>query len=152
MIGAEFVAPTPEASNHFNSVFVLHKESKTIHVDDTIMYSENPGFLLKLAGFRHGTMCFHPSIKGPGLYPTAEAPFQFRDWIKSLLVDWDFENICAAHFANKIGGAKALLEETLNKAEPLFNKLSEKNKKKESRNPEDHSKPAFSNVSENECG
>ena len=151
-LGAEFVAPVPESSNHFTSVFVFHRESRTIHLDDTIMYADNPGLLLKLAGFKHGSMAFHPAIKGPGLYPTPEAPYQFRDWVRSLLTAWDFDNICTAHIGNKIGGAKAQLEETLNKAEPLFHKLSERNKKNGSRHVDDHSQPSVNNIEDHECG
>ena len=42
-------------------------------------------------------MSFHPSIKGPGLLPTPEAPYQFKEFIEGILRDWDFDNICAAH-------------------------------------------------------
>ena len=62
-IGAEFVAPVPEKSNHFNSVFVFHKSSKVIHIDDTVIVVDNPGLLIKMFGFKHGDMMFHPSIK-----------------------------------------------------------------------------------------
>ncbi|CAF3965228.1 unnamed protein product, partial [Rotaria sp. Silwood1] len=34
--GAEFVNPQPESRNHFISVFVYHRASRTLHVDDTI--------------------------------------------------------------------------------------------------------------------
>jgi hypothetical protein len=145
--GSEFVAPFPESSNHFSSVLVFHKESKTIHVDDTIMYADNPGFILRLVGYRHGKMSFHTSTTGPGLHPTAEAPLQFRDWVQGLIDNWDFDNICIAHFANKIGGAKALLQETLTRAEPLFQRLSESNKNK---GPIESS--PVQNVEGNECG
>jgi len=127
--GAEFVEPLPEKSNHFSCVFVFHRASKTLHVDDTIMYSENPGFLLKLAGFKKGSMSFHPSIKGVGLYPHPDAPFAFRDFIKDVLKDWNFDNLCAAHLGAKIGGAHTQLKEVLDNAEKLFNQLSEKKKK-----------------------
>jgi len=146
--GAEFVAPLPERSNHFTSVFVFHKQSRTIHVDDTILYSQNPGFLLKLAGFKEGTMMLHLSIKGPGLLGHPEAPFEFRDWIKQLINDWDFDNICTAHLGFKIGGAKAQLIEVVNKAEPMFHKLSKKRK-------DGNYKPSdveTHNVSGDECG
>jgi len=126
--GSEFVAPLPEKSNHFSSVFVLHKASKTIHIDDTIMYSVDPGFLLKLGGFKKGTMCFHTSIKGAGLLPNPDAPYQFRDFIAEMLKDWDFENICTAHFGNKIGGAKTQLEQLLANSDSLFKQLSDKRK------------------------
>jgi len=127
-----------------------HRESKTMHVDDTIMYSEQPGFLLKLIGYKKGTMAFHPTLKGPGLYPTPEAPFQFRDWVAGIIKDWDFENLCTAHFGNKIGGARAQLEDTLKKAEPLFQKISENNKKNP--NPPDTYKSQVNNVHGDECG
>lgn len=146
--GAEFVAPKPENSNHFLCVFVFHKHSKTIHVDDTIMYADNPGFLLKLAGFRHGTMMFHLSIKGPGLLPNPESPFQFRDWCQDIIKSWDFDNICTAHMGNKVGGAKAQLQETLNKAEPLFKKLHEQKKN----NQKGETQTSMNNVSGDECG
>ncbi len=76
------------------------------------MVGSHPGILLKLGGmvfffsnhvsnhyegFRHGSMSFHPSIKGVGLYHTPEAPYQFKDFIAGVIKDWDFDNICAAH-------------------------------------------------------
>jgi len=128
--GAEFVAPLPEKSNHFSCVFVFHRPSRVLHVDDTIMIGNHPGILLKLAGFRHGSMGFHPSIKGHGLYPTEHAPYQFKEFIAGVIRDWDFDTICAAHMGNKVGGAKAQLQEILDKAEPLFKRLSAKNKGK----------------------
>jgi len=147
--GAEFVSPVPERTNHFISVFVFHKQSKTIHVDDTIMFSQNPGFLLKLAGFKEGTMMLHPAIKGPGLLPHPEAPFQFRDWIKKLIDDWDFDNLCAAHFGCKIGGAKQQLTEVVKKAEPLFQKL---NNKRKDPNYKFNDEIPSNNVKGDECG
>jgi len=147
--GAEFVAPVPEKTNHFNSVWVLHTASGTIHVDDTVMYSTNPGLLLKLAGYKHGTMSFHPSMKGPGLLPTPEAPFQFRDWVNDLLENWEFDNICTAHLGNKIGGAKEQLRQTLAAAEDSFKKISKRNERK---GTYDESKIPSHNVVANECG
>jgi hypothetical protein len=44
----------PEDKNHFSGVFVFHKESGAIHIDDTIMVGSHPGILLKLAGKREG--------------------------------------------------------------------------------------------------
>jgi len=127
--GCEFVEPKPEKSNHFASVWVFHKPSKTIHVDDTIMYCPDPSFLLKLGGFKKNGMSFHPSIKGEGLLPHPNAPFEFKEFVKEVLHDWQFENICAAHMGNKIGGAHEQLEKLLKDAEPLFQKLHEKRKK-----------------------
>lgn len=125
--------PQPESSNHFVSVFVYHPQSRTLHVDDTIMYTEKPGFLLKLFGYKDGAMAFHPSIKSSALYPTSDAPYLFRDWMRKILRDWPFENICCAHLGVKMGGAHADVATLLDYAEPLFAKLSAKNQKK---NPE----------------
>jgi len=127
--GSEFVAPTPEATNHFSTVFVFHKESKTIHVDDTIFFAQDPGILLSLGGFKKGSMNFHPSIKNVGLLPHPDAPYQFRDWIASIIKEWDFDNIVSAHTGNKVGGAKAQLQETLTNSESMFRELSEKRHK-----------------------
>jgi hypothetical protein len=152
ILGAEFVNPQPESSNHFVSVFVYHPASRTLHVDDTIMYAEKPGFLLRLFGFKGGAMAFHPSIKSAGLHPTAEAPLLFRDWMSNVLRDWPFENICCAHMGVKKGGAHADVATLLNNADGLFTKLSEKNRKK---NPEGTLPPGNHpnmNVSGDECG
>ncbi|EKX31589.1 hypothetical protein GUITHDRAFT_82993 [Guillardia theta CCMP2712] len=127
--GSEFVLPLPPKTNHFSNVFVLHKASKTIHNDDCVLVWNNPPLLLKIFGFRDGDMSFHPSIKGPGLYPTCQAPSAFREWVKRLLVEWDFDNICTAHNGNCIGGAKEKLRATLERAEPLLEKLIKRNSK-----------------------
>ncbi|CAF0995208.1 unnamed protein product [Didymodactylos carnosus] len=158
--GAEFIAPEPEKSNHFVSVFVYHGPSHTLHVDDTIMYSPNPSFLLKVAGYKHGSMIFQPAIKNHGLYPTADAPYHFRDWMRKILNDWNFDNICCAHMGIKIGGAKQQVQDMLNKAEPLFQKLSEKNQKhnpqgdlkvKQKHDDKEEQHDGM-NISGNECG
>jgi len=147
--GSEFVAPVPEKTNHFSSVFVFHLDSRIIHVDDTIFIANQPGLLMKIAGYRHGDMSFHPTIKSSGLFPTPEAPYQFRDFIAGIIRDWDFDSIVAAHMGNRIGGAKEQLRTLLENAGPLFDKLSERNKKKGGVviDP-DHGH----NVSGNECG
>jgi len=128
--GAEYVNPQPEKSNHFVSVFVHHRDSKTLHVDDTLMYAENPGILFRLFGLKAHSTMFHPSIKDHGLYPTAEAPLEFRDWMNQMLKDWNFDNLCTAHIGVKAGGAHAAVVELMQKSEKFFEDLSERNKKK----------------------
>lgn len=120
--GADFIEP--DENNHFNSVFLFHKASKTIHIDDTVLYFEGSGFLLRLLGKSNGKMEFWDLTKG--LQKNSQAPLSFQSSIEKILDDWDFDNICAAHNANKIGGAKNLLRETLEKAKPLLLKLSRK--------------------------
>jgi len=124
--GSEFNAPLPESSNHFNSLWVFHLASRTIHIDDTVMYFENPGKILKLAGKKNDLMEFHMSMAGPGLYSAPDAPGLFKSWAQSVLVDWDFDNMCCAHIGRKIGGAKEALRVALQNAEPIFKKLEKK--------------------------
>lgn len=151
--GAEFVAPVPEKSNHFNCVFVYHRASRTLHVDDTIMYSPDPNFLLRLGGFKKDGMIFHITLKSVGLHHTPEAPFQFRDFIFGVLRDWDFDNICTAHFGYKVGGVKMQLEDTLRHMEPLFEQLSKRNAKDAQEGVHEHEGEVEDlNIAGNECG
>jgi len=124
---AEFKNPLPEKYNHFTSVWVYHKPSKTLHVDDTINYFDHPDALMKLAGKKSKTMEFHMSISGPGLFATPDAPKIFKKWVQDILEDWDFDNMCCAHIGNKIGGAKEALRETLVNSESIFKKLEKEN-------------------------
>jgi len=128
--GSEFVSPLPENDNHFSCVWVFHKASGTIHIDDTILYSPDPGLLLSLGGFKKGTMTFHTSFKTVGLLPHPDAPYQFRDWVNQILKDWEFDNIVAAHMGNKLGGAKAQLQDTLSNADEVLKDLTERRHKK----------------------
>lgn len=72
--------------------------------------------------------------------------------MKQMLNDWPFDNICCAHSGVKIGGAHEQVVQLVVNAEPLFQKLSDKNRKK---NPNSEiptgSQPNF-NVSGDECG
>jgi hypothetical protein len=151
--GAEFINPQPESYNHFTSVWVFAQNARTLHVDDTVSYVDNPTILYKIFGKKAGSMEFHMSIKGPGLYQTEEAPEQFKQWVLDILNDWDFDNICTAHVARKIGGAKPLLEQTLKDAQPLFDKLAKRNAGKVRTVDEDNGKECESyNVQGYECG
>ncbi|CAF5041552.1 unnamed protein product [Rotaria sp. Silwood1] len=150
--GAEFINPQPESTNHFISVFVYHPASQTLHVDDTILYAEKPGFLLKLFGCKDGAIAFHPSIKTSGLYPTRDAPYLFREWMRNVLYDWPFENMCCAHIGVKLGGAYADVVTLLNNTEPLFAELSEKNRKKIPLDRTSSSNQTNMNTKDNECG
>ncbi|CAF1453995.1 unnamed protein product [Adineta steineri] len=127
--GGEFVNPQ-FGSSHLMSVFIYHPASRTLHVNDTIMYTDRFNQFLKLFGKSDGIMIFHTSIKNCGLHPTADAPYLFRDWMRNMLNDWPFDNICCAHLNIKIGGAHAQVTKLLDRTESLFVKLSKKNKKK----------------------
>lgn len=99
-------------------------------------------------------MAFHPAIKSSGLYPTLEAPLEFRNWMKMMLKDWPFDNLCCAHSGVRKGGAHEQVSELVNNAESLFQKLSEKNGKR--RVDFDHFHPSPSqtnlNITGDECG
>lgn len=79
-------------------------------------------------GIEAGSLIFHPVIDKGGLYKTAEAPLQFRDWMKKLLEDWDFDNLCTAHIGVKAGGAHEAVRDLVNKSEKFFEDLSERYK------------------------
>jgi hypothetical protein len=82
---------------HFSSVLVLHRASKTIHVDDTLMYVRLPR-LMRVVGLPDA-MSFHPTL-AKALEKRAGAAKDFRDWAEELTERWrDAENLCAAHTA-----------------------------------------------------
>jgi len=128
--GAEWDAPVPESTNHFNSCWVYSPIARTIHVDDTVMNIRDPPLIVKLF-IPKDQLIFHPSMKGPGLYPTKEAPWEFKSWVEAILADWDFDNVCCAHVNNKIGGAHASLQACLDHAESTFDSLSKANATRE---------------------
>ncbi|CAF2103303.1 unnamed protein product [Rotaria magnacalcarata] len=87
-----------------------------------------------------------------GLHPTSDAPYLFRDWMRNMLNDWPFENICCVHMGVKKGGAHRDVFTLLVKAEFLFAKLSKRNRKQ---NPEGElatSNHHTMNILEDECG
>jgi hypothetical protein len=127
--GAEFISPMPESTNHFSCVWVYSPSAKTVHVDDTVVYVKGTGVVgvvTKITG-KEGKLMFHPSMKDDGLYPTPEAPWEFKAWMENVLQDWDIQNICTAHMGYKIDGAHELLVSTLAEAESTFVKISERN-------------------------
>lgn len=76
--GSEYVNPLPERTNHLSNVFVMHHSSKTVHNDDCVIVWERPPLLIRMMGYKDADMHFHPSLKGPGLFPTCEAPKAFH--------------------------------------------------------------------------
>lgn len=99
--------------NHAMSAFVFHKSSHTLHDDDTV--NTHPD----------GTMDFHPQVLN-GLFKTADAPQQFYTFINRLIEDWDFDNLVAGHSCVKVGGAKALLVDTLADLKPKLDMICKK--------------------------
>eukprot|EP01039_Chlorochromonas_danica_P005635 gene5635-6215_t len=115
---------TPAEDNHLSCVFVFHRESRTIHIDDTIMYFEHSSCFLRCLGAHAGDMDFWAGGLKKGLKNTKEAPLEFKNFIQSVINDWDFDNVCTAHVGNMVGGAKALMQRTLEKATPALEKIA----------------------------
>eukprot|EP00428_Durinskia_dybowskii_P078820 CAMPEP_0170362586 /NCGR_PEP_ID=MMETSP0117_2-20130122/4410_1 /TAXON_ID=400756 /ORGANISM="Durinskia baltica, Strain CSIRO CS-38" /LENGTH=177 /DNA_ID=CAMNT_0010617011 /DNA_START=269 /DNA_END=802 /DNA_ORIENTATION=+ len=120
--GADF--ENPAENNHFSSVHVFHSESRTIHIDDTILYFDNPPCVLSCLGKKHGTMEFW-DLNG-GLQEKEAAAAQFKAWVQKFIEDWDFDNICTAHTGNLIGGAKAKVQELLVSSQTKFDACARK--------------------------
>lgn len=92
--GVDFISSNEHL--HFSSVLAYHRSSKSIHVDDTLMYLQLPGLLGKL---RPPEVAFHPTL-AKTLEPRADAAQDFRDWATGLAERWhDAETLCAAHSA-----------------------------------------------------
>lgn len=93
--GVDFISANQNV--HFSSVLVLHRASKTIHVDDTLMYVRLPK-MMRLLGL-NDSMSFHPSL-AKALEKRPGAARDFRGWAAALIERWrDAENLCAAHTA-----------------------------------------------------
>lgn len=122
--GTEF--KHPEENNRFSSVFVLHKQSKTIHNNDTIMYfdPEHLSCCLRLAGLTSRRIYFHPSLTTVGLHKFPEAVKYFKEWMRKIINDWDFENICTAHYGVLLHDGKKMLKQTLKNYESKFIEMS----------------------------
>lgn len=133
--GAEFDDPQPPATNHFSTVFVLHRPSKTLHVDDCICYFNEQNFLMRLGGYNahNESIGFHTSISGPGLYPTPEAPLDFHHWLAHLLDEWEFDNMVTAHVGNCYCCANSRVRQCLADASKRLTDLSAKNAERASR-------------------
>lgn len=92
--GVDFVSSNENI--HFSSVVAFHKESKTIHVDDTFMFIPFPASA-KYFFIKQGTVQLHPTLAA-ALEPRNGASEDFRKWMRSVFDDWgDAENLCAAH-------------------------------------------------------
>lgn len=93
--GVDFIPANPNL--HFSSVLAYHRESKTLHVDDTLVYAPIPGPLGRLLP---PVLAFHPTL-ALTLEKRAGAAGEFRQWAQQLSQRWeDAANLCAAHSAS----------------------------------------------------
>ena len=99
--GVDFI---PDDENlHFSSVLVYHRSSRSIHVDDTLMYIRLP-LLMRFFGLKDACS-FHPTLSKV-LEKRKGAADDFQQWAQQLAEDWkDAENLCAAHTTALIGQA-----------------------------------------------
>ncbi|SMC37665.1 hypothetical protein [Novosphingobium sp. B1] len=91
--GVDFI-PEDE-SVHVSSVLVRHRESRIVHVDDTLMYLDLPGFVEKLVP--GPKLRFHPKL-AEGLEKRPGAADDYIRWARDLGEAWaDTQIVCAAH-------------------------------------------------------
>lgn len=95
--GVDFISKNEHL--HFSSVLAYHKASKTIHVDDTLMYLKLPGLLGVL---KSPEVSFHLTLSKT-LERRQGAADDFRLWVAQLAEQWsDAEVLCAAHSSTLI--------------------------------------------------
>ena len=96
--GVDFICD--DENVHFSSVLAYHRNSRTIHVDDTLMYIRLP-LLMRFFGLTDA-MSFHPTLSKV-LEKREGAVNDFNQWAEELAEQWhDAENLCAAHTATLI--------------------------------------------------
>lgn len=116
--GVDFVSPNDRV--HLSSVLVLHRASRTLHVDDTFTYMRMPWPLRLLAPT--GRVSIHPTLP-KALERRAGAARDFRRWVEELAQRCrDAEHLCAAHTAALTSAApgtpiSGLLLKALDRAE-----------------------------------
>lgn len=90
--GVDFVSS--DENVHFSSVLALHRATRTLHVDDTLMYMRLP---LLLRWLTRDMVRFHPTL-AKVLEPRPDAAAEFRAWAQELIaLCREAENLCAAH-------------------------------------------------------
>lgn len=120
--GVDFVSA--DDSVHLSSVLVLHRASRTLHVDDTFLYFPLPCPLRLLDPV--GLVRIHPTLP-KALERRAGAAREFRHWVEGFTERCrDIEYLCAAHTGvlrntRTLGTSiPALLRKALDKAEPIL--------------------------------
>lgn len=94
--GVDFISD--DENLHFSSVLAYHRVSKSIHVDDTLMYIRLPS-LMRFFGLSD-PVSFHLTL-AKVLEKRDGAVRDFRHWAEEMAGQWqDAENLCAAHTAS----------------------------------------------------
>lgn len=126
--GVDFIPENEKL--HFSSILVYHLSSKTIHVDDTIMYLSLPK-LLKLFGLSDH-IGLHPTLSRV-LEERSEAADEFNHWAQELVQSWSgAQNLCSAHKGTLVGEKEkdVSLEKEMSKAIDKVQNILELHKKK----------------------
>ncbi|WP_299073142.1 hypothetical protein [uncultured Paraglaciecola sp.] len=90
--GVDFISNNEHL--HFSSVLAYHIASKTIHVDDTLMFLKLPGLLGVL---KSPELSFHMTLSNT-LERRESAADDFRLWVAQIAEQWsEAEVLCAAH-------------------------------------------------------
>ena len=90
--GVELVSRDPKL--HFSSVLAFHTPTRTLHVDDTLIYMKLPWLLRP---FGRELFRFHPAL-GKMLERRPGAAAELRAWIAELVERArGVDNLCAAH-------------------------------------------------------
>lgn len=90
--GVDFISNNEHL--HFSSVLAYHLASKTIHVDDTLMFLKLPGLLGVL---KSPEVSFHMTLSRT-LERRKGAADDFRLWVAQIAEQWsDAQVLCAAH-------------------------------------------------------
>ncbi len=130
--GADFIN-----SGHFSGMFVFHGPSRTLFVDDTLSYyDENTSWALNTLswcfGARPNTVRFHPTAfsdrPDQGLTNSESSAGEFESFLRGVVTDWDFDNLCTAHSGVRQSGAKALVEAALTAYAPQLAAFAQKHK------------------------
>ncbi|MEN7538475.1 hypothetical protein [Aurantiacibacter flavus] len=118
--GVDLVTDDPDV--HAGSVLARHRESRIVHVDDTINVLAAPGFLGRL--LPQSSLKFHPKLpealeKRPG------ATDAFAGWARDIAERWsDTRIVCAAHSDIRHLGEGGWREEVLKALEGVDKTLS----------------------------
>lgn len=120
--GVDFISANENV--HFSSVLAYHHKSRSLHVDDTLMYVNLPRAAKLVVG---KPIAFHPTLP-MALEKRAGAAQDFRDWARELGERFAFTgHVCTAHTASLSVSTslKELVDAALKRVEPIL-KLHER--------------------------
>jgi hypothetical protein len=124
--GVDFISNNEHL--HFSSVLAYHLASKTIHVDDTLMFLKLPGLLGVL---KSPEVSFHLTLSRT-LEQRKGAADDFRLWVAQIAEQWsEAQVLCAAHsetliVKNKLPSIAAMIMIALQREEKTLRRHQQK--------------------------